>query len=337
VSPGPAFSVTDVERGWTKALAKFGDVETYNLDKRLDVLSQAQHPDGGPMFTPAEAVRLAIEPLGNMIWRYWPDVIIIVSGFFIPEDLWDALKGRPHKTVLLCTESPYEDDVQFERVMLGDPDIVLLNDPTNLAAFREYHDNVWYAPHAYDPEIHMPGTWTPEYACDFGFVGTGFPSRVDFFARVDWRGIDANLAGNWQPVGGTCLEPFVRHPLEECFENTEAVKLYNSSKISANLYRARAGSAEANHADLAQGWAMGPREVELAACGTFFLREPRPEGDDLFPFLPTFTDPREFGDLLRYYLAHDDEREEAARKARHAIVDRTFDAHARRLMQLLPD
>lgn len=33
---------------------------------------------------------------------------------------------------------------------------------------------------------------------------------------------------------------------------------------------------------------------KLAACGTFFARDPRPEGDELFPMLPTFTDPGEF-------------------------------------------
>ncbi len=337
VSPGPAYTVADVERGWAKALSKFGRVETYNLDKRLEVFSAAQL-DGKPMFSGDEAVRLAVEPLGSVIWRYWPDVIVVVSGFFIPEDFWEVLKARPHKTVLLCTESPYEDDVQFERMMTGQPDVVLLNDPVNLHAFREHHDNVWYAPHAYDPDVHHPGKPVKRYKCDFGFVGTGFPSRIDLLARTDWHGIDAKLAGNWAKVAGTCLEPFVIHPLEDCFENTETAKLYRSSKASANLYRASAGGTyEANDARLTDGWAMGPREVELAATQTFFLREPRGEGDELFPFLPTFDDADEFSELLRYYLQHDDQREDAARRAQEAIQDRTFDAHARRLMQLLPD
>lgn len=335
VSPGPAFSVADVERGWARALANFGEVQTYNLDKRLSFFGAAEI--GEHKLSREEAIRLAIEPLGNAIWRYWPDVIVIVSGFFISEDLWSVLKARPHKVVLLCTESPYEDNVQFDRMMHGEPDVVLLNDPQNLMQFREYHDNVWYSPHAYDPEIHSPGPAVDKYRCDFGFVGTAYPSRVDLLARVDWRGIDVKLAGNWTGVGGTALEPFVIHPLLDCFDNSEAVQLYRSSKLSANLYRASSGALESNMPELAQGWAIGPREVELAATRTFFLREPRPEGDELFPFLPTFTSAGEFNDLLRYYLAHDDERENAARKAQEAVQDRTFDAHARQLMHLLSD
>lgn len=282
---------------------------------------------------------MAVEPLGAACYKFWPDVILVVSGFFLPNDIWDAWKTRPHTTVLLCTESPYEDNLQFERMMTWEPDHLLLNDPQNIERFRAHHKSVWYAPHAYDAELHTPGPALPELATDFGFVGTGYRSRLDFFARVGWHGIDASFAGMWQMAGGTCLEDFVIHPLEECFDNAEAIDLYRSSKVSANLYRARGADAgnEAHDPRLGVGWAVGPREIELAATQTFFLREPRPEGDELFPMLPTFESPAEFEDKLRYYLNHDDEREAAARGAQQAIADRTFDAHARQLMQLLSD
>lgn len=341
VAPGPSFSVADVQHGWEKALAKQGhEVRTYNLDDRMRFYGAVRIPgdDGEPKKLDAhEVVRLATEPLGNAIWRLWPDIIFVVSGFFMQDELWEVLKARPHKTVLLCTESPYEDVVQYERMMTWQPDMMLLNDPQNIERFRQDHNNVWYAPHAYDPEVHCPGPGLPELATDFSFVGTGYRSRLEFFSRVDWRGIDASFAGMWQMAGGTCLEPFVIHPLEECFDNDEAVDLYRSSKVSANLYRARDGGNEAHDPRLGEGWAVGPREIELAATRTFFLREPRPEGDELLPMLPTFESADEFTDKLRYYLKHDDEREDAARRAQEAVADRTFDAHARHLMQHLLD
>jgi hypothetical protein len=73
----------------------------------------------------------------------------------------------------------------------------------------------------------------------------------------------------------------------------------------------------------------------MAAVGAFFLRDPRPEGDALFPMLPTFTTPGEAADQLRWYLAHPDARETAAAKAREAVADRTFDSNAARLLRLL--
>jgi spore maturation protein CgeB len=284
-----------------------------------------------------EAVRLAVEPLGNAVYRFWPDLIFVVSGFFLPNDIWEVFKQRPHKTVLLCTESPYEDTLQFERMMVWEPDVMLLNDPTNIDAFRANHDNVFYAPHAFDPKLHSPGRATKKYKCDFGFVGTGYKSRLDMLARVDWRGLDVKLAGMWQMAGGTCLEDFVIHPLEECFDNTDAVKLYRSAKISANLYRARTGDGESAHPELNDGFSVGPREIELAATKTFFLRDPRPEGDELFPFLPTFTTAGEMGDLIRFYLQNPKLREQAAQQAFEAVQPRTFEAHAKTLLQRIAE
>jgi spore maturation protein CgeB len=204
-----------------------------------------------------------------------------------------------------------------------------VNDPTNLDRFRDVNRSSHYIPHAYDPAIHRRSPPTPAYAGDFGFVGTGYASRVEFFEKVDWSGISVRLAGHWGALDDDSpLDEFLVHPRTECFDDT--IDLYSSVKVSANLYR-----REAQRDELAEGWAMGPREVELAACGTFFLRHPRGEGDDLLPMLPTFTEPAEFGDLLRWWLAHDTQRDTAASQARAAVADRTFSNHAQQFLRLL--
>ena len=102
------------------------------------------------------------------------------------------------------------------------------------------------------------------------------------------------------------------------------------AKTSLNLYRRE--HSEGAHAD---GWAVGPREVELAACGTFFFRDPRGEGDELFPHLPTVTTPQAFAEELRWWLDHDDERVDAADLARKAVADRSFTDSTRRLLDLI--
>mgnify|MGYP003326445255 CR=1 FL=1 len=71
--------------------------------------------------------------------------------------------------------------------------------------------------------------------------------------------------------------------------------------------------------DLVDGWALGPREVESVMCGVFLLREPRGEGDELFPHLPRFTTPAELSDQLQWALANPDARSEAVRKAQAAV------------------
>ena len=82
---------------------------------------------------------------------------------------------------------------------------------------------------------------------------------------------------------------------------------------------------------------MGPREVEMAACGLWFARDPRPESDDLFPMLPAFTSPAEAGELIHWGLRHPAAREKAAAAAREAVAGRTFEANARKLLAMITE
>lgn len=332
VRPGPAFSVQEVSRGWAHGFVENGcQVVDFNLDERLYVYNAAHHHDGDgqpcrKMFTPTEAVRCAANGIKNVCWDFLPDLIFIVSAFYIPADIMQELRVRGTKVVILHTESPYEDDNQVQRAEFADYN--LINDPTHLERFRAVAPTD-YQHHCYDPAVNHPREPLPEHLSDFAFVGTGFKSRVDLFEAVDWTGIDFTLAGNWQATRrDSPLREHMAHDIARCCDNlTETQQLYAGTKASANLYR-----REANEPALAEGWSMGPREVELAASGTFFLRDPRGEGDEVLDMLPTFKGPEEFEAVLRHWLEHDDSRALCAEAARAAIADRTFANSARRLL-----
>jgi spore maturation protein CgeB len=164
---------------------------------------------------------------------------------------------------------------------------------------------------------------------DFFFCGTSFDSRVEFFDQCDFNGIDIKLGGNWQRdnLDDRYVEWLV-HPPDECLDNELTQQFYTSTRASLNLYR-----REAQRPELAEGWSMNPREVELAASGTFFLRDPRGEGDEVLDMLPTFEGPQDFMERLRWWLNHDSERAAVALKARAAIQDRTFLRNAAELMR----
>jgi len=193
-------------------------------------------------------------------------------------------------------------------------------------------------PHAYRPSVHYPrrGPRNPELVSDLCFIGTAFRSRVEFFEKMDLAGLDVLIGGaDWGSVDpGSPLAPFIGSGVgnPDCVDNTEAARLYRHAKAGLNFYRRE--TAEAENWD-GTAWAMGPREIELAATELFFLRDPRPEGDEVLSMLPTFTGPEDASGKLRWWLAHDREREKRAAQARAAIADRTFTANARRLLQLL--
>ena len=332
VHPGPNFSVADVARGWARGLADLGvQTRTFELDKLLDYFAHAYTELDGEMVKAhgeEEAVQLAAGQIKAACYDWWPDLVVVISGFFMYPQLVEILRSRHRNVVLVCTESPYEDERQLEKAAWYDA--VVLNDPTNLDAFTEVCDGpAMYLPHCYDPAVHHPGP--SKHHSDVAFVGTGYPSRQRFLERVDFDGIDLALGGNWDNAPDT-LTRYVGHPLDQCVDNDETANIYRGTKASFNLYRLETNG---NLNDTADGWAMGPREIELAACGTWFARQSRPESDATFPMLPTFASPEELGEQLRWALANPELRHNAAEFARRAVADRTFPNNARRLLEAI--
>lgn len=342
--PGPAFSVMDVARGWTRGLQSCGvDVLNVELEKALWFFNQSHILDDEGLFRKALDTEtewlLTSELIRSHAFTWWPDVVFVVSGFFVTPRTVELFHARNMKVVWIFTESPYEDDNQLARAGAGS-DLCILNDPTNIDAYRAAGIETLYVPHSYDPLVHRPGPVNQWYQSEVCIVGTGFRSRVEFLERMSWDDIDLALLGNWKALNDRpTLQQYVRLAVDDendadryqnCIDNTETVRWYQSTEASLNLYR-----REANRPELVAGYAMGPREVELAACGTFFLTEPRGENETVLPFVPKLSTPEEASEQLRWWLAHEDARHEVSRKARQAVDGWTFDKRAGEVLRLL--
>jgi hypothetical protein len=346
--PGPGWSVHDVYVGWVEGLRNAGEqVHIYNLDERLAFYSQALLPVGDPPadappdaplklrrgLTDEQAIELSMNGLAASLWKIRPDVMLLVSGFFADPQMLDHARRTGTRVVIVHTEEPYEVDRELE--LAAHADLNLINDPTHLARFVEVAPSV-YAPHAYRPTVHHPGPPRAELRSDFAFVGTGFASRRWFLEQLAGSGaldgLDVLLGGNWAGVTqASPLWPWLATgDPQKCLDNADAADVYRSAGIGINLYR-REHNADAD----AAGWAMGPREVEMAACGGFFLRDPRGEGDAVLPMLPTFSGPDEAAELIAWWHTHPEQRAAAGAAAAAAVADRTFDHHARHLLRLL--
>ena len=186
-----------------------------------------------------------------------------------------------------------------------------------------------YTPHAYRPAVHYQAEAHEDYRSDCVFVGTGYPSRVAFLERCNFDGIDLALAGNWQNVPSVLADRVV-HDLEDCIDNAQTAELYRGALTSFNIYRTENNGDISDGAD---GWSVGPREIELAASGTWFARQSRGESDELFPMLPTFNSPEELGELIRWALENPVERQIAAEQAKRVVADRTFPNNAHKLLE----
>jgi glycosyltransferase involved in cell wall biosynthesis len=359
VHPGPDFSVADLFNGYHRALKSLGiDVAVYNTNERLSLYGMAHLPDftipeedlprdeDGKVIRPLrkvfddeQAMSMAMQGLSHSLYTFWPDVVVFVSGFFVSASTLRVLRARRHKIVLIHTESPYQDDEQLIRAQFAD--LNLLNDPANVEEYRALVPNSHYMPHAYDPATHYLGKG--EYETDFTFVGTMFKSRKTFFEKFV-EAMKLYRMRNQEPYrvefGGagydndymddSPLLEYLGHPRDMCVDNSETANAYRRSRSGINFYRRE---SEGEHKG--EGWAIGPREVEMAACGMPFLRDPRPESDELFPFLPSFSSPEEAADQLRWLLSDEDRREELGRLAREQIKCRTFDNNAKQMLKYL--
>jgi hypothetical protein len=341
IAPGPSWSVADVFNGWSEALTGLGEtVEEFPLDASLRFFNNALAETGKVLpcgcretrkyLDREQAARLAIDPILAAANRFWPDVIVCTSGFFLQPWLMEILRARRHTIVFLATESPYQDDYQLKVAEYAD--LTLLNDPLNLDAYRQVGP-AEYMPQAYRETVHYPPPFGVEPEYDLAFVGTGFPSRVKFFDGMDLGGLNVRLGGLWMDLPeDSPLRDWaaITDDKGDCVDNHEVAALYRNSRTGINVYRTE---SEDTHAG--EGWAVGPREVEMAASALFFARDPRPESDELFPMLPAYTSPAEASDIIRWAIAHPGVRTELAYKARAAIAGRTFTEHAKKLLRLL--
>jgi glycosyltransferase involved in cell wall biosynthesis len=236
----------------------------------------------------------------------------------------------------LLTESPYANDQ--EREVVRHCQMAFTNERTSISTFADLAPTHYWR-HSYDPDLHRTnGQADPECpAHDVVFVGTGFEERCELLSAVDWTGlgIDLGLYGAWEMIGSRSrLRKFIRGGI---VDNRLAAALYRKATIGLNLHRTSIGFGR-GVPHVAGAESMNPRDLELAACGTFALADHREELREVFgTAVPTFSGPAELADQVRYWLQPERtaQRQECARAAAEAARACTFDVQASRILSLL--
>jgi len=190
-----------------------------------------------------------------------------------------------------------------------------------------------YVPTGCDPEIHRPVPLTVEeqvaYGCDVSFAGAGYPNRVQMFKGLTdysfriW-GVD------WDVLE---LQPHLRR-VGERFTPEDFARIVAGSKINLNLHSSVVSDGVDAKAD-----AVNPRVFEIAACGGFQLCDPCAGLAELFDFdteLPVYRTLPELRRKLDHFLAHPEEREAIARRARErALREHTYRHRAQRMLDVI--
>src|ERR1035437_2117044 len=321
--PSAEFSIFDVANGLKNALENKGhEVVDYKLYNRIKIMAL-----GARAITPEDkdidlesVMLLAAEGLlyktvvNDCRW------VFIVSGMGLHPNGVVALKRVGIKVATWFTESPYDDN-EFDFAKLCD--VAFINERTSIDEFKIYCNNVSYLPHSYNPAVHFPVQ--SEKTIDVLFVGTGFDNRQGILEQVDFTGINFQLGGLWNGISEPShLSKYLKYP---CIDNSELVKLYHQTKIALNIHRWHENAESCN-----------PRVFEVAACGIFQVSDYRKEIEDIFGnSIPLYErgNPIELASMLRYYLAHDQEREFKARVALKKVKEFTFDNNIKTIMDVI--
>lgn len=185
-------------------------------------------------------------------------------------------------------------------------------------------DNVVYLPCACDPQVHRPLELTPEEKERFGspisFVGAGYHNRRSLFLHL--ADLPFRIWGTEWPAA----RPFDRIVAEDGrrVSPEEYVKIFNASAININLH----SCPERDGVDPG-GDFVNPRTFELAACGAFQLVDARvhlPECFEAGKEIVVFRNLEELRSQISYYLEHEAERKEIAKRARErALREHTYE------------
>jgi len=297
----------------------------------LEFLWRKQVRTAGPLAgvrpTPADVQYHAGSGLVERALRWEAAWVVVVCAAYLHPDVLILCRRAGLRLAAVFTESPYDDAEQAKVAPLFDA--VFTNERMSVARLREANPNTHYLPAGYDPAAHGPDAAAPEgrvRAHDVVFVGTGFSSREQFLACVDWEGIDVGIYGSWgQVTAGHPLAPYVHDGL---VDNARAGALYRAAKVGLNLYRGTGGE---------KAESLNPRAYELAADGVFTLSQPRAEVHEKFDGrVPTFTEPEELSALVRGYLGQPRTRAGMGASLPRRVQHDTYHHRAAELVAHLP-
>jgi spore maturation protein CgeB len=264
------------------------------------------------------------QELLSLVKESKPDLVMfsLYTDQFIPEIVDDLRKY----TKTLCF---FHDDgwrVEFSRFWARHFDWFTTPDFHRVQEYRYLgYDNAIHFPYACNPAIYKKLNLPKKY--DVSFVGMAAPYRKWFIRKLKKAGIKVYVAGWGWPVGHLAQE--------------EMVRVINQSKINLNLSNSKSWDVRYLLSLISSprglySWLRSPKNVEqmkarpfeINGCGGFQLSH---YADGLERFyqirqeIVVYLDVDDLISKVKYYLAHDDEREGIADKGyQRTLAEHTY-------------
>jgi spore maturation protein CgeB len=194
--------------------------------------------------------------------------------------------------------------------------------------------NYHFLPVAAHPPCHRPLALSParqlELGASIGFMGAGYPNRVNILSRLVKAGLPLTIWGSDWPAN-SILSRVLRE--DRYITSREIVEFYNACDIVLNLHSSPVASNGIGCVDF-----INPRTFEVPACGAFQLVDRVPELEKFFILeeeLVTFSSEEELADKARFYLERPSLRASLAARARQRVLSQhTYYHRMERLLDI---
>jgi len=185
-----------------------------------------------------------------------------------------------------------EEDALIKYEKIGYKNVILSQWATNISLY---------------PKMNLP------FKYDVSFVGQPHGFRREIIAKLEQEGIRVATFGyGWRetPFKRRWNKRYAKYPFLQFnkgrISHDEMIRIFNQSKINLNL------SASSHESAMDQ---MKARNFEVPSCGGFLLTGKVPHLENFFDIgkeVAVYTSIEEMIEKIRYYLAHEEERQRIA-------------------------
>lgn len=195
-------------------------------------------------------------------------------------------------------------------------DVIAVASPTYAAELKAAGINAVYVPQFTNPEKFYPAL-EDGLKTDILFVGSNWHDRTSLRYAIE-SGFEVAVYGyNW---GGVVPDEMYKAPY---IANGDLNRYYSSAKIVLNDHRP----------DMKALGFVNNRIYDATAAGALVISDYMPEIEAAYGnAVPMYKNKEELAALLNYYLTHEAERQEKARRAREITLEKFTNVAAARLI-----
>lgn len=270
-----------------------------------------------------------------------PDLLLVLNGIHnLSPDKSAAIRMLGIKTAVWFADDPYYTD-QTEEIIKS-YDYVFTHELSCVEFYKSLGaPEVHYLPLAVNPSLFRPMPVQESYQSDVCFIGTAFWNRVELFDRIA-----PHLAGRKVFISGALWDRMASYELLKdkiqlgiWVSPEETARYYNGAKIVINSHRSVDDEMHNRNSRKIPGLSINPRTYEMSACGTLQLTDIR---HDLANFyrpgteIAAYSSPEHLGEMLEYYLSHEEERSSMALKGLYRTrAEHTYHHRLTRLLETI--